>query len=78
MWVDDGAQFEYYRQHGHFANMPTRYEELAALAAGGPGRRSESGRYVVVNLGLALEDMATALPLYRRALEREVGTLLPC
>jgi len=78
MWVDDGAQFEYYRQHGHFANMPTRYEELAALVVGGPGRRSESERYLVVNLGLALEDMATALPLYRRALEREVGTLLPC
>lgn len=78
MWVDDGAQFEYYRQHGHFADMPTRYEELAALVAGGAGRRSESERYLVVNLGLALEDMATALPLYRRALEREVGTLLSC
>ncbi len=77
IWVDDGAQFEYYRQHGHFANMPRRYEELASLVAGKQGRRSESERHVVFNLGLALEDMATALPLYRRALEREVGTLLP-
>ncbi len=78
MWTDDGGQFEYYRQHGHFAGMPTHYEELASLVASGGGRRHESDRYVVVNLGLALEDMATALPLYRRALEREVGTLLPC
>lgn len=78
MWVDDGGQFEYYREHGHFAGMPRNYEELAALVASGRGRRNESDRYVVVNLGLALEDMATALPLYRRALEREVGTLLPC
>ena len=78
MWVDDGGQFEYYREHGHFAGMPSRYEELAALVASGGQRRNERDRYVVVNLGLALEDMATALPLYRRALEREIGTLLPC
>jgi len=78
MWVDDGGQFEYYREHGHFAEMPTKYEELAVLVASGGGRRNEGDRYVVVNLGLALEDMATALPLYRRALEREIGTLLPC
>ena len=78
MWVDDGGQFEYYREHGHFAGLPRNYEELATLVASGRGRRNESDRYVVVNLGLALEDMATALPLYRRALEREVGTLLPC
>jgi ornithine cyclodeaminase/alanine dehydrogenase len=78
LWVDDADQFEYYRQHGHFAGMPNRYEELATLVAGKTGRRRESDRYLVVNLGLALEDVATALPIYRRALEREVGTLLPC
>jgi ornithine cyclodeaminase/alanine dehydrogenase len=78
MWVDDGGQFEYYREHGHFAEMPIHYEELATLVASGGGRRSESDRYVVVNLGLAVEDMATALPLYKRALDREIGTLLPC
>ena len=78
MWVDDGGQFEYYRAHGHFAEMPGNYEELAALVAGGRGRRNPGDRYVIVNLGLALEDMATALPLYRLALEREIGTLLPC
>jgi len=78
MWVDDAEQFEYYRRHGYFTDMPTRYEELAGLVCGKTGRRSEADRYVVFNLGLALEDMATALPIYRRALEREVGTLLPC
>ncbi len=78
MWVDDGDQFEYYRQHGHFVGMPNRYEELAALVAEMRRRRSASDRYVVFNLGLALADMATAWPLYQRALEREIGTLLPC
>jgi len=78
MWVDDTEQFEYYRQHGHFADMPTRYEELAGLVSGKTGRRRETDRYLVVNLGLALEDIATASLIYRRALEREVGTWLPC
>jgi len=78
IWVDDTEQFEYYRQHGHFAGMPTRYEEVAGLVSGKTGRRNEAERYLVVNLGLALEDMATALPIYKRALDREVGTWLPC
>jgi ornithine cyclodeaminase/alanine dehydrogenase-like protein (mu-crystallin family) len=78
MWVDDGEQFEYYRGLGHFAGMPENYQELATLVATGPGRRAANDRYLVVNLGLALEDMATARLLYRRALERHVGTVLPC
>jgi ornithine cyclodeaminase/alanine dehydrogenase-like protein (mu-crystallin family) len=78
MRVDNGEQFEYYRRHGHFADMPTRYKELAELVSSGQGRCNATDRYVVSNLGLALEDMAAALPLYRRALEREIGTLLPC
>lgn len=78
MWVDDEEQFEYYRRHGHFAEMPTLYEELAELISSGQGRCNATDRYVVFNLGLALEDMAAALPLYQRAIEREIGTLLPC
>ena len=78
MWVDDGEQFEYYRRQGHFARMPKRYEELAALVSTGKGRRAAADRYLVVNLGVAIEDMATAQLLYRRALERDVGTVLLC
>ena len=78
MWVDDTEQFEYYRRHGHFDDMPTRYEDVAGLVSGKTGRRGEAERYLIVNLGLALEDMAMALLIYRRALEREVGTWLPC
>jgi ornithine cyclodeaminase/alanine dehydrogenase-like protein (mu-crystallin family) len=78
MWVDDGDQFEYYRRHGHFWGMPTKYLELDALVSTGHRRRSPGDRYLVVNLGLALEDMATALILYQRALARNLGTVLPC
>ena len=78
MWVDDGDQFEYYRRHGHFAGMPTSYQELSALVSAKHERRAPSDRYLVVNLGLALEDMATAQLLYQRALARNLGTVLPC
>ncbi len=76
MWVDGGEQFEYYRRLGHFAGMPGNYEELATLVSAGKGRRAQSDRYLVVNLGLAIEDVATALIGYRRALERNLGTVL--
>jgi ornithine cyclodeaminase/alanine dehydrogenase-like protein (mu-crystallin family) len=78
MWVDDGEQFEYYRRHGHFAGMPTSYQELAALVSSGNPQAAPNHRYLVVNLGLALEDMAVALALYRRALVQGIGTVLPC
>lgn len=78
MWVDDGGQFEYYRRHGHFAGMPTSYQEVGTLVCTGHKRRSPKDRYLVVNLGIALEDMATAQLLYQRALARNLGTVLPC
>jgi ornithine cyclodeaminase/alanine dehydrogenase len=78
MWVDDGEQFEYYRRHGHFTGMPTNYQELATLISAGHERRTPADRYLVVNLGLALEDMATARVIYQTALARDVGTVLPC
>jgi len=78
MWVDDAEQFEYYRRHGHFAGMPKSYQELSALVSSGKPQRAAHSRYLVVNLGVALEDMAVALHLYRRALAQDRGTVLPC
>jgi len=42
-----------------------------------PGRRDEKERTLAINLGLALEDMAVAPEIYRRAKEKGLGTLLP-
>jgi len=78
MWVDDSDQFEYYRQHaGHFVGMPTSYCELMDLVAETAGRKNSAERHIVINLGLALEDVGTANMLYRRALDLGVGTVLP-
>jgi len=42
-----------------------------------PGRQSPEERTIGCNLGLALDDMATAPIVYRRAVEKGIGTWLP-
>jgi ornithine cyclodeaminase/alanine dehydrogenase-like protein (mu-crystallin family) len=73
--VDDVAQYRYYRQQGYFAGYPPEATELADLLAG--EARSGRGLRVFVPLGLALEDVAVAAEINRRAVEAGVGTELP-
>jgi ornithine cyclodeaminase len=42
-----------------------------------PGRQRDDKRIIAIDLGPALEDMAAALILYRRAVEKGRGTKLP-
>jgi ornithine cyclodeaminase/alanine dehydrogenase-like protein (mu-crystallin family) len=75
--TDDVPQFEHYRHIGYFQDIPPIYASLGELVAGKkPGRSSPLERTVACNLGLALDDMATAPIVYRRAVERGVGTWL--
>jgi ornithine cyclodeaminase/alanine dehydrogenase len=76
--TDDHAQFEYYHQVGYFQSTPRPYADLGELAVGRkPGREREDERTLAINLGLALDDMAVAPEIYRRASERGIGTRLP-
>jgi alanine dehydrogenase len=51
---------------------------LGEIAAGEkPGRESKFERTITINLGLALEDMATAILVYQRALSKGIGVVLP-
>ncbi len=76
--TDDIPQLEYYRAHGYFQNIPPIYADLGELVTGRkPGRESPNERTIACNLGLALDDMAVAPLVYRRALERGIGTWLP-
>lgn len=76
--TDDRRQFGYYRREGYFRKTPEPYADLGELAAGKKsGRRSPKQRTASINLGLALEDMATAILIYRRALARGIGRELP-
>ena len=75
--TDDHAQFEYTRQLGYFARTPTPYASLDELVTGRkPGREHDEERTMAMNLGLAMDDMAVAPEIYRRARERDIGTWL--
>jgi ornithine cyclodeaminase/alanine dehydrogenase-like protein (mu-crystallin family) len=75
--TDDAPQLEYYRSLGYFKEIPPIYASLGELVAGKKsGRESASARTMTCNLGLALEDMATAPIVYKRALERGAGAWL--
>jgi ornithine cyclodeaminase/alanine dehydrogenase-like protein (mu-crystallin family) len=73
--VDDLAQYRYYRQQGYFAGYPSDALELADVLADGPTR--SRGLRVYVPLGIALEDVAVAAELNRRAAATGVGNELP-
>lgn len=76
--TDDHAQFQYYRSVGYFGQTPDPYADLGELVAGTrPGRQSDDERTLAINLGLALDDMAVAPEVYRRATEMGIGTWLP-
>jgi ornithine cyclodeaminase/alanine dehydrogenase-like protein (mu-crystallin family) len=76
--TDDVPQLEHYRSIGYFQNIPPVYASLGELVTGRkPGRESPGERTMTCNLGLALDDLATAPIVYRRAVERGLGTWLP-
>ncbi|MGA2630000.1 MAG: ornithine cyclodeaminase family protein [Terriglobia bacterium] len=76
--TDDKGQMTYYRSLGYFRETPEPYADLGELASGKkPGRESAQERTFAVNLGLALDDMATAILIYRRAKEMGIGRELP-
>jgi ornithine cyclodeaminase/alanine dehydrogenase len=75
--TDDHAQFQYYRSTGYFQATPDPYADLGEIVAGlKPGREREDERTMAINLGLALDDMAVAPEVYRRAKDGKVGTWL--
>ena len=76
--TDDTGQMEYYRKVGYFKDTPRPYADLGEIVAGKkPGREKEDERTICINLGLALDDMATAILIYKKAREKGIGTELP-
>ncbi len=75
--TDDHAQFQYYKSVGYFQTTPDPYADLGEIVAGlKPGRQSSQERTLAMNLGLAMDDMAVAPEIYRRARVMGIGTAL--
>lgn len=76
--TDDLQQMQYYRNVGYFKSTPEPYADLGQIVAGKmPGRQSDSQRTISINLGIALEDVATAALLLAKAKEKGLGSELP-
>jgi len=76
--TDDHAQFHYYRSVGYFQHTPDPQSDLGEIVAGRkPGRQRPDERTLAMNLGLAIDDMAVAPEVYRRARDRGIGTRVP-
>jgi ornithine cyclodeaminase/alanine dehydrogenase-like protein (mu-crystallin family) len=76
--TDDVPQLRLYQSMGYFQDIPPIHADLGELVTGKKkGRENANERTMTANLGLAIDDMAVAPLLYRRAKERGLGTWLP-
>ena len=76
--TDDLPQWRAVKSTGYFQGMAEPYADLGEIVAGKkPGRERDDERTMAMNLGLALDDMAVAPEIYRRAKERGIGVWLP-
>lgn len=76
--TDDLDQMEYYRGVGYFRDTPRPFADLGEIVSGRkPGRERPEERTISMNLGLALDDMATAIRIYEKARQEGIGTRLP-
>jgi ornithine cyclodeaminase/alanine dehydrogenase-like protein (mu-crystallin family) len=75
--TDDVPQLRLHQQFGYFQDIPDIHADLGELVTGRrPGRQNDSEQTMTANLGLAIDDMAVAPLLYRRAREKGIGTWL--
>jgi ornithine cyclodeaminase/alanine dehydrogenase-like protein (mu-crystallin family) len=76
--TDDIPQLLHYREVGYFQDLPPIHADLGELVVGKkPGRENAQERTLACNLGLALDDMAVAPTIHKRAFEAGLGSWLP-
>jgi len=75
--TDDLNQFNHFKANGLFQSCPDGIAELCDVVAGRVvGRKNDSQVICAINIGLALEDMAVAPIVYKRATEKKMGVWL--
>jgi ornithine cyclodeaminase/alanine dehydrogenase-like protein (mu-crystallin family) len=75
--TDDRDQLAYYRTVGYFSGIPAVHADLGEVVTGKkPGREDDSERTMSMNLGVAIEDMATSVRIFEKAKADGMGTWL--
>jgi ornithine cyclodeaminase/alanine dehydrogenase len=73
--TDDKNQLEYYKTVGYFGGIPKVHADLGEIVtARKRARENDDERIISMNLGVAIEDMATAIRIFERAKTKGVGT----
>ncbi len=76
-YTDDVAQMGFYRTLGYFQATPAVQGDLGEVVAGKkPGRTKPEQRTMAMHLGLAIEDVVTAVRIYAQAVGQGIGTRL--
>jgi ornithine cyclodeaminase/alanine dehydrogenase-like protein (mu-crystallin family) len=76
-YSDDTPQMEFFRTTGYFASTPKAQGDLSEVVTGKkPGQTRPAQRTMAMHLGLAIEDIVTAVRIYERAVAQGVGTSL--
>ncbi|MEG6521024.1 ornithine cyclodeaminase family protein [Desulfotomaculum sp. 1211_IL3151] len=77
-YTDDFGQFDHFKNAGYFNFTPKNLYELGQLLTKqAPGRENDREIILANNIGIAMDDMATAIRIYERALEKDLGVILP-
>jgi ornithine cyclodeaminase/alanine dehydrogenase len=77
-YTDDEAQMAYYRTMGYFAMTPRAQGDLGEVVTGKkPGRTDPEQRTMAMHLGLAIEDLVTAVRIHAQAVALGMGARLP-
>jgi ornithine cyclodeaminase/alanine dehydrogenase len=75
--TDDKEQLKFYQKVGYFKDIPQVYADLGEIVTEKKkGRENGDERIMAMNLGLAIEDMATAVTVYDQAKKKSIGTWL--
>ena len=75
--TDDTPQMLHYKTLGYFQETPSIHADLGELVTGEkPGRETSKEKTMTANLGLAIDDMAVAPLIFKKAKEKGIGTWL--
>jgi ornithine cyclodeaminase/alanine dehydrogenase-like protein (mu-crystallin family) len=75
--TDDVSQILHLKSFGYFLKVPPIYAEIGDIISGKKkGRESKEERIVSMHLGVSVEDLATAIRIYRKAKEQGIGKML--
>jgi len=76
--TDDFGQIKHIKEYHYFVDCPDPQAELGDIVAKlKPGRKGASEKIVVMNMGVAVEDVVTAKEIFEFARDNGIGTRLP-